>query len=54
MRHYECMKAYSEDLRRKLEEAVGRGMKGSEAAYLFGVSFSSVKRYARMVPPVVN
>ena len=41
------MKAYSEDLRRKVVEAVQhRGMGKSEAARSFGVSLSSVKRYA--------
>ena len=39
------MKAYSEDLRKKVVEAVKRGMKKPEAAYAFGVSLSSVKRY---------
>jgi transposase len=40
------MKAYSEDLRRKVVEAVHeRGMGKSEAARTFGVSLSSVKRY---------
>ena len=39
------MKAYSEDLRRKVVEAVHRGMGKSEAARSFGVSLSSVKRY---------
>jgi transposase len=40
------MKAYSEDLRRKVVEAVQqRGMGKSEAARSFGVSLSSVKRY---------
>jgi transposase len=40
------MKAYSEDLRRKVVEAVEhRGMGKSEAARSFGVSLSSVKRY---------
>jgi hypothetical protein len=29
-------------------------MKQSEATYLFGVGFSSVKRYPRMVPSIVN
>ncbi len=42
------MKAYSEDLRRKVVEALNRGLNNSEAARLFGVSLSSVKRYARM------
>ena len=40
------MKAYSEDLRKKILQAVDRGMPKSEAAKTFGVSRSSVKRYA--------
>jgi transposase len=40
------MRAYSEDLRTKILEAVDRGMPKSEAAKTFGVSRSSVKRYA--------
>ena len=40
------MKAYSEDLRKKILQAVDRGMPKSEAAGTFGVSRSSVKRYA--------
>jgi transposase len=40
------MKAYSEDLRTKILEAVDRGMPKSEAAKTFAVSRSSVKRYA--------
>ena len=40
------MKAYSEDLRAKILEAVDGGMPKSEAARVFGVSRSSVKRYA--------
>ena len=39
------MKSYSEDLRKKIVAAVQRGMSKSEAARLFGVSLSSVKRY---------
>jgi transposase len=39
------MNAYSEDLRTKIVEAVGRGMPKSEAARTFGVGISSVKRY---------
>ncbi len=39
------MRAYAEDLRKKVVEAVERGMKKSEAAYTFGLSLSSVKRY---------
>ena len=42
------MNAYSEDLRRKIVDAVERGMLKSEVAHLFGVSLSSVKRYAKM------
>ena len=42
------MKAYSEDLRRKVVEALARGTNKSQAAHLFGVSLSSVKRYAKM------
>jgi len=44
-----AMKAYSEDLRQKVVEAVERrGISKSEAARLFGVSLSSVERYARL------
>jgi transposase len=39
------MNAYSEDLRRKIVEAVERGMPMAEAAKTFGVGVSSVKRY---------
>jgi transposase len=42
------MNAYSEDLRKKIVEALERGMGKSEAARTFSVSLSSVKRYARM------
>ena len=42
------MDAYSEDLRKKIVEALQqRRMNKSEAARAFGVSLSSVKRYAR-------
>ena len=40
------MKAYSEDLRKKIVGAVERGMPKTEAARTFGVSRSSVKHYA--------
>jgi transposase len=44
------MEAYSEDLRRKIVEAVQqRRMNKSEAARAFGVSLSSVKRYVKAV-----
>src|SRR5918993_633908 len=42
------MKAYSEDLRQKIVDALKRGTAKNEAATLFGVSLSSVKRFARM------
>ena len=42
------MKAYSEDLRRKIVEAIEKGMGKSEAARTFGVGLSSVKRYVAM------
>jgi transposase len=43
------MKAYSEDLRKKIVQAVEqRGMSKSQAARLFSVSLSSVKRYVRL------
>lgn len=48
MVQHEVMKAYSEDLRKKMVDAVEqRGMQQNEAARLFDVSFSSVKRYVR-------
>src|SRR5215213_2520373 len=42
------MKPYSEDLRRSILRAVEGSMSKSEAARLFGVSLSSVKRYLRL------
>jgi transposase len=43
------MKACSEDLRRKIVQAVEqRGISKSQAARLFGISLSSVKRYSRL------
>jgi transposase len=42
------MNAYSEDLRKKIVEALRRGTGKSEAARAFGVSLSSVKRYAKL------
>jgi transposase len=46
--HHGCMNAYSEDLRTKIVQALRRGMGKSEAARSFGVSLSSVKRYAKL------
>ena len=44
------MDAYSEDLRQKIVQALERRrMNKSEAARAFGVSLSSVKRYAKAV-----
>jgi transposase len=43
------MNAYSEDLRKKIIEALRRGATKSEVARTFGVSRSSVKRYAKLV-----
>jgi len=42
------MNAYSEDLRKKIVEALARGSTKSGAARSFGVSRSSVKRYAKL------
>lgn len=42
------MKAYSEDLRQKIVEATERGVSKAQAARLFNLSLSSVKRYARL------
>ncbi len=42
------MKPYSEDLRSKIVQALHRGMNKCEASRTFGVSLSSVKRYAKM------
>jgi hypothetical protein len=41
------MRAYSEDMRAKIVQAVERGMSETQAASTFGVSRSSVKRYSR-------
>ncbi len=46
--HHARMNAYSEDLRKKIVEALGRGATKSEAARAFGISRSSVKRYAKL------
>jgi transposase len=43
------MNAYSEDLRKKIVEAVERAMPKIEAAKTFGVGISSVKRYVAAV-----
>jgi transposase len=48
--HHRAMDAYSEDLRQKIVQALQqRRMNKSEAARAFGVSLSSVKRYAKAV-----
>jgi transposase len=47
--HHRLTKAYSEDLRQKVAQAVQqRGTSKSEAARLFGISLSSVKRYTKL------
>jgi transposase len=43
------MRAYAEDLRKKIVAAIERGMPKAQAARTFDVSLSSVKRYARRV-----
>ncbi len=43
------MKAYSEDLRKKITDALERGRKKSEVARAFGVGPSTVKRYVAML-----
>ncbi len=45
MRHHGHMNAYSEDLRKKVVQAVEKGMPKVEAAKTFGVGISSLKRY---------
>ena len=42
------MNPYSEDLRKKIIQALGRGTGKSEAARTFSVSLSSIKRYAKL------
>jgi len=46
--HHGHVNAYSEDLRKKIVEALNHGIGQSEAARTFDVSLSSVKRYAKM------
>jgi transposase len=43
------MKAYSKDLRRKIVDAIERGMPKAQAARTFAVGISTVKRYATKV-----
>jgi transposase len=40
------MRAYSEDLRQKIVDAIQRGMPNIQAARTFGVGIWTVKRYA--------
>ena len=50
MIHHRMMDDYSEDLRHKIVQALSeQRMNKSEAARAFGVSLSSVKRYAKAV-----
>ncbi len=46
--HDPSMRAYSLDLRQKIVAAVERGMSKAQAARLFGVSATSVKRYVKL------
>jgi transposase len=48
MWHHGPTNAYSEDLRKKIIEALRRGLTKSEAARTFSVSRSPVKRYAKL------
>ena len=48
MCHHARMNAYSEDLRKKIVEALGCGATKTQAARTFGISRSSVKRYAKL------
>lgn len=41
------MRAYSEDLRQRIVEAVARGEHPAEVAYMFSVSLASVKRFVK-------
>lgn len=47
-RHRVQMRAYSMDLRRKVVEAVQRGMSKAQVARAFGVGIFSVKRYVNL------
>ena len=42
------MRAYSEDLKRKIVQAVERGVSKAQAAQLFDISLSSGKLYVRL------
>ncbi len=46
--HHLRMNPYSEDPRKKIVQALRRGIGKSEAARTFSVSLSSVKRYAKL------
>ena len=48
MSEHASMKPYSEDLRTRIVQTVQAGTSKSEAARLFGVSLSLVKRYMRI------
>src|SRR5215208_8007493 len=43
-----CMRAYSRELPQKVVQALEGGRSKSQTARLFGISLSSVKRYARL------
>ena len=48
MMHHPVMKAYSVDLRERIVAAVRRGMSKAQAARIFGVGATSVKRYVNL------
>jgi transposase len=48
MRDHARMNAYSEDLRKKIVEALARGTTKTETTRTFGIGRSSVKRYAKL------
>ena len=50
--HHSLMRAYSVDLRKKIVDAFRRQRPKAEAARIFGVGISSVKRYTKMAEEV--
>ena len=46
--HYSLMRAYSVDLRKRIVDATRHRRPKAEAARIFGVRISSVKRYMKM------
>jgi transposase len=48
MANHWCVRAYSKELPQKVVQALEGGRSKSQTARLFGISLSSVKRYARL------